>query len=455
MRSLKRNVSYLLTIALFLPAAMWAQEKPKRPSSPRPAVRPQRPAPRPAVRPSTRPSNPRPSARPSTRPSTRPAVRPSVRPSTRRPAVRPRPSVRPSTRPDSRRPSVRPNFARPRPSDGQSPTRISPRPNNNSSVSVRPNRSSNFVFRPADDGQRAEIRDMPILRPSPDGGRRPVVDPSLPIGLPPPSAGPDDGMPTGNAPPTAGSGGGRHGHAPDIFWIHFFDPSTGFFYRYPVYAFGYNWFAFDRLNYFINFYSPFGYSYFGRYYISRCANFISGLAPYNRTNRYGYMADAALARYALGDSVLDQDVVNLAVAEADQLTASLVAQVSHLQDVLVRYEAGKMPRDQFRREFKKGLNFIAETAKQVAEDENLGYIEQREDLDVDDFDKARDIKAFRLLLAHLEIKVNQLQGRLDEMRNRQDFRAISVEEYQEASASELALEVRKVAKALKKSYKKI
>ncbi|HSR66772.1 MAG TPA: hypothetical protein VLU25_02430 [Acidobacteriota bacterium] len=351
------------------------------------------------------------------------------------------------------------------------PARVSPspaharptvRPAGDSNLRGRPNLSNGtvFTFRDPNGESRSEITDIPILRPTPDGDRRPALNPNLPTGNTPSEG--DEGA--GNGDANSGNGwinGDNHSwHRPQpyypsgFYWVYFYDPATGLYWRYPASALGRTNFCYDRLSYFIDFYNPYLWHYHHGSHISRCSQFISGLTRYN-WGRYGAIADAALARYALGDTVLSGDVVNLALAEADQLAASLASQVRVLQDSLAEYEAGNITRDEFRETFKRGLSYILENSKEISDDYQLGFIDPREDMDVEKFDKARDIEDFRLLLADLVLKVNELQSQLDQLRNRDDFRTISVEEYQEPSAPELAREVEKVAKALKKSYKKI
>lgn len=214
-------------------------------------------------------------------------------------------------------------------------------------------------------------------------------------------------------------------------------------------------------------------------YYNHCDRFVNGIWYYNPFYRswyswgdrarffallsrlgwdyrlYGFQLNRSLQRFSFADTPLTSDLLKLMLEGSTQASNALLADTKALKQLMSEYESGAIGKQAFEEQSLELLNRIRDFAKVIRKDEYLEYVDSDHDVKPRDYRPTTDLAEMRSLVAELEEMALQVQSRLDAIRSDEDVRTVSLTVLQQPSVDSLSKGIDQLAKALKKSSKRL
>jgi len=190
-----------------------------------------------------------------------------------------------------------------------------------------------------------------------------------------------------------------------------------------------------------------GYYYQPDYYRYYSRSFLWDL-----WQRYPYfsMSDYAF-RYDVGDSILDRNILRLALQDSYESATAMVNQINGLSALIDQLESNQIDRKQFQASFDTSLSEIRKLAKSIKKDQRLEFLDQRKGVPSEEPPKAASIAEMRALVAQLGEQASAMRNGLENYYVRDYTRTVELDHLKQPSFKSLSERIDKLAKAIEKS----
>lgn len=170
---------------------------------------------------------------------------------------------------------------------------------------------------------------------------------------------------------------------------------------------------------------------------------------------YGRELNRSLERLSYADNPLTSDMLKLLLRDSTEAANALLVDTRSLKLLMSDFESGAIRQDVFEKQSRELLDRIRQSAKAIRKDYYLEFVDSDNDVKPKDYDPVSDLEGMRSLVAELESMALEVQSRLNAIVTDEEVRTVSIHALQEPSLDSLSKGIDDLAKALKKSSKRL